>query len=394
MTPRPAARAAFGACLLVLASGCKAGEADAAAAPALVSPTMTAGGALRPPEGYLAVAVQKRGKELRECPAPADVQPFRGVLDFPSRYEGSDKARDDLNEKADREYKRLTLPITTMEKALIQQVDDYMRSGNAESLACAAGLLRQWSGANALMGEAKSHTGKSMRKWAMASIAAAYVRLKFSASQPLAQEPELMHNMERWLGAMADRVVQEWADQPLEKFNNHEYWAAWAVMATSVATNRRDLYDWSIKQFDRATRQVTADGYLPNELRRDTRALSYHNYALPPLVMIAAFAKANGQAPDAAHRDALARLVERVLEGIEDPEVFEDKTGSRQIAYDFSERSKFAWLEPYCWTFACSARAQQRLDELRPVKSTRLGGNLTDIFGPDKAHRSKHPSAS
>jgi poly(beta-D-mannuronate) lyase len=391
------ARTLLAMAALVFAGGCQAGDADEPkkAAPAQLAlaasavPVAARGSALQPPAGFM-VAAEQREKKPRDC--PSDAQPFTGALDFPSRYEGSDKARDDLNEKAEKEYKRLTLPITTMEKALIQQVDDYMRSGNAAALSCATGMLRSWSGANALMGEALTHTGKSMRKWAMASVAAAYLRLKFSASQPLAQDPDLVRSVDKWLEAMATRVMQEWADQPLEKVNNHEYWAAWAVMAASVAVNRRDLYDWSIKQFDTATQQVTAEGFLPNELARDTRALTYHNYALPPLMMIAAFAKANGQTPDEAHRAALARLVERVLDGVEDPEEFEGKTGKKQVETDFTERSKFAWLEPYCWTFSCSAQAQGRLDALRPVKSTRLGGNLTDIFGPHKDARPKSAS--
>ena len=42
---------------------------------------------------------------------------------------------------------------------------------------------------------------------------------------------------------MADQVVSDWDSLPLEKTNNHSYWAAWSVMATSIATNRRDLFD-------------------------------------------------------------------------------------------------------------------------------------------------------
>lgn len=376
--------------ILPLACSCTAGEADAAiSSPAASLSVPGPGAALVPPEGFR-LAAQTREKDARDC--PTDASPYTATLDFPSRYEGSDKARDDVNEAAQAKYRKLIAPISAMEKGLVGQVDDYLRSGNAESLACATDLLRRWSAANALMGEAANHTGKSMRKWAMASVASAYLRLKFSASQPLSADPTLMQQVEGWLSGMATRVVQEWTDQPLDKINNHEYWAAWAVMAVSVAVNRRDLYAWSMKQFDTAMRQVTDEGYLPNELRRDTRALLYHNYALPPLVMIAAFAKANGQTPDEAKRAALARLVDRVLAGVSDPDEFENKTGKKQVQ-EFGERSKFAWLEPYCWTFACAGPAQQKLDQMRPVKSTRLGGNVTDIFGPARTERARSGAA-
>lgn len=369
---------------LVIAPGCDAvGRDPGAASSAATAPVTTrASTNLVPPSGFMAAVVES-GKDTRAC--PKDAIPYTAPLDFPSRYEGSDKARDDVNPKAEKEYKRLIAPITAMEKGLSGQVDDYMRSGSPEALACAFDLLRQWSAANALMGEALNHTGKSMRKWAMGSIASSYLRLKFSATQPLARDPELARRVEAWLGRIADRVVEEWRDAPLEKTNNHEYWAAWAVMASAVALDRRDLFDWSVQQLEVASTQIDAQGYLPNELKRDTRALSYHNYALTPLTMIAAFAKANGVQLSESRREALVRLADRVLGGIEDPAAFREKTGKKQVIADFSERSKFAWLEPYCWTFSCSAALQQRLASMRPLRSYRLGGDLTQIFHPSVA---------
>lgn len=351
------------------------------------SPT-AAGVHLVPPQGFTLAVIQSE-KEVKACPSNAS--PFTAALDFPSRYEGSDKARDDVNPRAERKYRELIAPISSLERGLSQQVDDYMRAGNEESLECAKNLLRSWSSANALMGQAVTHTGKSMRKWALASISAAYVRLKFSASNPLASDPQLVAAVDKWLETVARRVVEEWRDQPLGKMNNHEYWAAWGVMAASVATDKRDLFEWSIQQFQIAGTQVDAEGFLPNELARDTRALQYHNYALTPLTMIAAFAKANGREPEKAQREAMDRLSERVLAGMDRPDVFERKTGDKQITADLSEKSKLAWLEPYCWTFGCDAAMNQRLESSRPLKSYRLGGNLTDIFHP-KVDRLKRTS--
>ncbi len=351
------------------------------AAPAM---PVAAGERLVPPPGFTLAVVQS-DKDTHAC--PTDATPFTGALDFPSRYEGSDKARDDVNPEAEKKYKQLIAPISALERGLSQQVDDYMRTANAGSLDCARRLLKDWSAANGLMGESVTHTGKSMRKWAMASITAAYLRLKFSESQPLAGDAPLVRAVDGWLDKMASRVVEEWRDAPIEKMNNHEYWAAWAVMAASVAVNRRDLFDWSMHQFETAASQVDGDGYLPNELARDTRALQYHNFALTPLTMIAAFAKANGVEPGGRERAALARLSDRVLVGIGDPGIFTRKTGKTQITADLSDRSKLAWLEPYCWTFSCGSDLQKRLADSRPLKSYRLGGNLTDIFHPSPAHR-------
>jgi poly(beta-D-mannuronate) lyase len=175
-------------------------------------------------------------------------------------------------------------------------------------------------------------------------------------------------------------VVDDWRDMPLEKINNHEYWAAWAVMATAVALDRRDWFDWSVAQYRIAAKQVDGEGFLPNELKRDTRALGYHNYALGPLTMIAAFAKANGVDLAGENNAALDRLVKRVLAGLDNPKAFEQRTGHKQDVAELKEASKFAWLEPYCWLNRGNAMAAKRAVALRPIKAYRLGGNLTELF--------------
>lgn len=344
-----------------------------------------AAAALVPPPGFRA-PVGSGDADAEKC--PHDARPFVQALDFPSKYEGSDRARDDLNEEADRRYKKLTAPITALEKTVTRKVGDYVDSGSREALRCALDLMVQWSQARGLEGPAKTHTGKSMRKWALGSVAGAYLRLKFSASQPMLRNPQSAREIEAWIERLAERVVAEWQDQPLEKMNNHEYWAAWAVAASAVALDRRDLFEWAVAQYRTAARQIDKDGYLPNELKRDTRALYYHNYALTPLAMIAAFGKANGVDLARENDYALKRLAERVLAGIEDPDAFKDKTGKKQIVPDFDERSKFAWMEPYCWTLSCDADLLSRLEKLRPLSSTRLGGNLSEIFSAPARTRS------
>ena len=338
-----------------------------------------ASAALLPPPGFTAAAQRDPAdKEADECRTVP--KPYTGKLEFPSKYEGSDKARDDLNPKAEKEYEKKTADIKAMEKEFSNLVDRYLRTGHAEAAQCALGWLEQWARANALTAKTEDHTGKSMRKWALGSIASAYVRLKFSSSRPLeTATPEQVRRVEEWLGRLGEMVIRDWDGQPLDKINNHEYWAAWSVMATAVALDRREFFDWALAQYRTAISQIDGEGYLPNELARETRALHYHNYALGPLAMIAAFAKANGV--DVRNgAPAMQRLAGRVLEGVDNPKTFESKTGERQELGDLQENSKFAWLEAYCWTFGCDSRMERRVAALRPIKTYRLGGNVTDLF--------------
>ena len=331
---------------------------------------------LVPPPGFTA-AVEESGKKRPCTPAPA---PYVAELKFPSKYEGSDKARDDLNPKAYARYKAATAGINDFEKQVSAMVADYLAGGDPATLRCAVDWLAAWARAGALEKPTPDHTGKAVRKWALGSIAAAWVRLKFSKSKPLGAMPEQAHDIEAWLERLGKRVVDDWRDQPLEKINNHEYWAAWAVMATAVAVDRRDWFDWSVEQYRIAARQVDRDGFLPNELKRDTRALSYHNYALGPLAMIAAFARANGVDLRGENGGALDRLAKRVLAGIDDPRAFQARTGHKQELAELQEASKFAWMEPYCWLNRCDGAVAKRVVSLRPIKAYRLGGNLTDLF--------------
>ena len=79
------------------------------------APESAAGPALVAPSGYYRAAPAAQGKP-RECEAPPPA--YTGVLDFPSKYEGSDKARDKLNPAAEQRYLKLTGDMREMEKGV------------------------------------------------------------------------------------------------------------------------------------------------------------------------------------------------------------------------------------------------------------------------------------
>ena len=151
-------------------------------------------------------------------------------------------------------------------------------------------------------------------------------------------------------------------------------------MASAVALDRRDLFDGSVERFRVAASQVDKRGFLPNELRRKQRALAYHNYSLPPLTMIAAFARVNGADLRGDHDAALRRLAERVIAGIDDHEAFVRETGKKQETGDIQDYADFAWLEPYCALYACTAKVEDWKRGMQPFRVTRLGGDVTRIF--------------
>ena len=353
------------------------------AASLLASPVLAA--SLVPPAVYYA-AVQVRDKAPRACPQMP--QPYTGELVFRSKYEGSGKARATLNRDSEKAFREKTAAITELERGVAKQVTYYMREGQPEQLECALKWLETWAKADALLSEEYNHTGKSVRKWALGSLSSAYLRLKFSSSQPLAPYPERTAAIEAWFAEMAEHSVHDWSDLPLKKVNNHSYWAAWSVMASAVATDRRDLFDWAVAQIRLGANQVDDDGYLPNELKRSQRALAYHNYSLPPLMMTAAFAQANGVDLRPENAGALKRLAERVLDGAAEPQAFARKTGEKQDMEDLGKHNKFAWLVPYCTLYDCSKQTLARKREMQPFNNFRLGGDVSRIFEPKEPNDS------
>ncbi|WP_268944806.1 mannuronate-specific alginate lyase [Pseudomonas sp. KNUC1026] len=349
---------------------------------AMASPLAAlAGGPLVPPHGYYeGIEKQKVGDGNFSCPAIP--QPYTGTLQFRSKYEGSDKHRATFNAASDEAFRNSTKPITDMERGISKIVMQYMRDGRPNQLDCALNWLTTWANANALESTDFNHTGKSMRKWALGSMSSSYLRLKFSSAHPLQGHEQQAQQIEGWFSKLGDQVVSDWSNLPMEKINNHSYWAAWSVMATSVVTNRRDLFDWSVKEFKIATTQIDPDGFLPNELKRQQRALAYHNYALPPLMMIASFANANGVDLRGENHGALEKLAKRVMDGIKDQGGFVAKNGNEQDMTDLKVNSKFAWLEPYCDLYQCAADVVERKHDMEPFKAFRLGGDLTRTYDP------------
>ncbi len=355
------------AVLSALLAGCSPShEGGSASSTTLVAPT-----------GYYRAAPEAEGKP-RECEKPP--QPYTGSLNFPSKYEGSGKARDQLNRGAEQRYLKLTGDMREMEMGVNRMVGRYFKYGRPQEVDCAMDWLESWADAGALLNDEHNHTGMSVRKWTLGSLAGAYLQLKFSTSQPLKAHAAQSQKVEAWFGKLADKVVSDWNAYPKERSNNHNYWAAWSVMASAVALDRRDLFDWSVEQYRRGVDQITNDGYLPRELVRETRALSYHNYSIAPLLMVSAFAKANGLDLRGENDGAMLRLVKNVENGLRDPQKFQQKTGHEQADVDLQQSSRFAWLEPYCALYPCSQSTNAWRRSIEPLSTYRLGGDLTQLF--------------
>jgi hypothetical protein len=118
--------------------------------------------------------------------------------------------------------------------------------------------------------------------------------------------------------------------------NNIFYWQGFSILPTALLSGDPELLRVSRSVFNAAIREVThgsedpsRDGFLPRELRRGSKALSYQAFATYPIVGMAALSQAYGcdflNSP--WKRRQLSALMIRTLEAGRNPDVV-----SREIA--------------------------------------------------------------
>lgn len=356
----------------MLASLCLSQPAIAGPGPGSEAAAATAGATrLASPFGLLAIKAAT-GAGFSRCPDPPT--PYTDELEFPSKYEGSGQSRDTLNPEAEARYKLATRSIQAFESGLSDLSDRYV-GGQASAAPCALSWLDAWARASALTGAANM-TGRAVRKWSLSAAAFNYLKVRDASGL----DPEQLRHVQDWMKRVAGIVIQEHLNLPPQKINNHYYWAAAAVGAAGIATNDRTLLDWAFDSYRRSVRDIDQDGVLPREMARRTRALSYHLFALQPLVMLAEMGRVNGVDLYAVGDCAICRLIRRVADGVQDPAFFEARTGARQDMEDGPDGRAMIWVAILGRACPSDPRLQALKAHFGPFSGRRLGGNLTDVY--------------
>lgn len=335
--------------------------------------------ALQAPAGYrLEQLMLKPSDKPSGCPV---VHVYRGTLDVPSKYVQSEKSKDVIDEDNEARYEAMSAPMSELQQLSASVTDRLFKGkGSEQDLQCLRQHWLAWAKAGALLQPTTSAVGKAIRKWTLGAISANYLKIKINMPDddvrfPRADQEELA----RWLGLLADQVMRDYSQRKPEQINNHDYWAAWSVMTTAVVLDRPDMFDWAGSVYQTALRQIKADGMLPNELQRRSRALSYHNFALQPLVLLAAFGEANGKPWLTAEHAALHRLAAVVIRNLDDSRSIATAAGAEQRSESLREHGRLSWLAPY---IAISGDREWLpiLKSLSALKTSRLGGDLYYLY--------------
>ncbi|MCP5163048.1 MAG: alginate lyase family protein [Hahellaceae bacterium] len=302
------------------------------------------------------------------CPK-TPLAPYTGPLNIDSRYDQTDATKSTLSDSQSDESKAIHAHISEYGKMLVAFSDYYVKANTPAkkemALLCTEEWLTPWAQAHALETDEATKTGIAMRKWTLAGMAAVIIKL-----QTLSEGNFVLNHSQRvWLNTLAGKVIQNYSPRMAPDFawfNNHDYWAAWAVAATGLALGQQDNLDWSMAILRRGLSQITpvtladqpkvAFGYLPNEVGRASLATNYSHYALAPLVMLAHTARQTGHPLSADEEQRLFSLVNFTVWLTLYPEQTAPLITESQKAIP---AQRMAWLIPFLQMYPNHALARQ-----------------------------------
>ena len=210
-----------------------------------------------------------------------------------------------------------------------------------DAATCALAWIESWARGNAWLGAVAQKQSEYQRKWDLAGLALAYLKVKGYAT------PEQRRVIEPYLMRFADKARAFFDDKSHQR-NNHWYWLGLGLGAVAIAADSDRHWQMARGIMTDAAREIQADGTLPMELARQARAIHYHAFAVMPLVVLAELAAVRGEDWYAFGNGALHRLTAVTLKGIGDPTIFDRLAG---IAQERPPKPGAGWLALYLRRF-------------------------------------------
>ena len=169
-------------------------------------------------------------------------------------------------------------------------------------------------------------------------------------------------------------------------FNNHDYWAGWAVAATGMLLRRDDYIAWGERNFRRALGQISISPHgdyaiLPNELGRGRLAANYTHYALVPLMLLAESSRLNGPGLSADDQRKLQQLASFAALSVLDERAVDELRGQPQHPVP---PYKMVWLLPFLSQYPEHLQARRLHADVGSSADgySQLGGRLAPLY-PD-----------
>jgi poly(beta-D-mannuronate) lyase len=281
------------------------------------------------------------------CPAAIHLTPDLTTSGFYADSKGS--IIDPVKWKA---YAESSGPVKKLGNEAVDAADAFRATGSRQAAECVLTLEKTAALDKALTGTMSSSQAYFVQGWVTGAMAIAL--LKVRGSRVIGRADTKL--IAGWMKDVSEQTMDFYdkrdAVAPGGNGNNHLYWAGVQVAAVAVAGNDRKLFDWAVAAYRNGIRQITADGTLPEEMRRGQRALHYHLYAASPLVYLAEFGEDNGTDLYAEGDHALKRLVDRSIAGLDGSGYFDKATGIKQDLPDGPPSAEaIGWAKVYVHRF-------------------------------------------
>lgn len=287
-----------------------------------------------------------RALSCPRSPPPA----YTGHLRVDSKYDQSEASKTTLV-PLPQESERIRQQITEYHRGLQEIITRYERARNEQevnlSLACLHQWLEAWAQPGAMLSREVSGTGRAVRKWSLAALGSGLLKVRALSNGGY----QLSTAQRSWLERLSNAVISDYSPrQTLDFtwFNNHDYWAAWAVSSTGMLLDRNAHIDWAAKTLQLAFEQMQpgqAGDYvqLPLETARGRLAVDYTHYALVPLVLLAESMQANGRSLSTDQQRKLGQLANFAVRGVLEPANLPELEAGQERP----PNHKMVWLIPF-----------------------------------------------
>ncbi len=293
---------------------------------------------------------QLRDFRQQRCTTPPP-KPYTGHLRIDSKYDQTDPTRSKLSNARPDQSVQISEEIQGYYVGLVKLAGNYHQARSAEqareAVSCFDQWLESWARAGAIQSRDTTGTGQAMRKWALAAISATVIKMRALTGQQF--QPSSIQRS--WLDRLANLVIADYQprlDPGFKNFNNHDYWAGWAVTSTGLVLNRDSYVIWGDQALRRAISQIAVSprgdyGYLPQESARGSLGAEYTHYAMVPLVLLAEAGHRNGRTLNREERERFELLANFAARAAMEPRNLPELQGQQSPV----SRHKMAWLMPF-----------------------------------------------
>jgi poly(beta-D-mannuronate) lyase len=224
---------------------------------------------------------------------------------------------------------------------------------------CAIAMLGVFAKSNAMLGTMHSRQARVERLWRAAGLGVIYF-----TQQKFAAEAD-RRLIDPWIKRLAFAVRDDFR----QIANNGRYWVGMLVYSVGLATADAELTETGRAYFRDGMNAITAEGLLPEEMRRGQKAIHYHNFALSPLVVTAEIGELSGDKLYEERDGAIHRLAKRVCTAVNDAASFPERAGPQHKV----RPHEMLWLAFYARRFPLRLECERGPHNYR---SPTLGGNL------------------